>query len=79
VSRITPRLRTEDEGVRMVSLKVIDDETSFCLCSLVPTRRYSVLDGLTTKRFEVSHECMMSRVVDSRDRAGTLSCEEKEM
>jgi hypothetical protein len=54
LSKMTPRLRVESEGVRMVPSKVIEDAMSFARCWCVPIMRYSVLEGLTERRLEMS-------------------------
>ena len=63
----------------MLPLKVTDDETILERCCGVPTRRYSVFEGLTTSRFDESQPQTESRADDKRDKVSTWSCDEKEM
>ena len=51
---MTPRFRAVLEEDKMLPLKVTDDETILERCCGVPTRRYSVFEGLTTSRFDES-------------------------
>ena len=64
---MTPRFRTVADGDRTLPLNTTDDEINFARCFLVPTKRYSVFEGLTTKRFAESQECTESRAVERRD------------
>ena len=53
-SKITPRLRVESVGFRVVPWNDIEVFESLARCWGVPMMRYSVLDGLTESLFEMS-------------------------
>ena len=55
LSKMKPRLRVESVGVSMVPWKVRVAAVSFERCCGVPMIKNSVLEGLTERRFEVSH------------------------
>ena len=52
---MNPRLRTDLEGDIAVPWKLTEDDCILERCCGVPTRRYSVLEGLTVRRLDVSH------------------------
>jgi hypothetical protein len=74
-----PRLRASGEGLRRTPWKVMDGERTLDRCCGVPIKRYSVLERLTDKRFEVSHEWVWSRADVSFKREAVRSAAEKEM
>ena len=78
-SKITPRLRASAEGLRMAPWKEIDGDTTLDRCWGVPIKRNSVFEGLTVRRFEVSHEWVRSSADDSSSREFVRSAAEKEM
>ena len=78
-SKVTPRLRTVEDGDMTLSLKVKEDEVSLSRCCLVPKRRYSVFDVLTTIQFVVSHACTESSADEMCDSALVSSCGENDM
>ena len=53
-SKITPRLRVELVGFRVVPWNDIEVSVGLARCCGVPMIRYSVLDGLTESLFEMS-------------------------
>ena len=53
------------EGVKTLFWKRIEEEKNLARCWLVPTNKYSVLDGLTERRFAVSQAWIESRVEES--------------
>jgi hypothetical protein len=56
LSKVTPKFRNDVEGGRVFPLKVSHEAVTFDLYSFDPTRRYSVFEALTMRRFAVSHE-----------------------
>ena len=66
VTKMTPRLRVESVGIRMVPWKGIEVDVTLAHCCGVPMIRYSVFDGLTESVFAVSQSWTESRVEDSR-------------
>jgi hypothetical protein len=58
---------------------VIDVDANFVRCWGVPIRRYSVLEGFTVRRLEVSQLWTVSRVDERILRLGGASVAEKEM
>ena len=67
-SEITPRLRVELVGFRVVPWNDIELFMSLPRCCGVPMMRYSVLDGLTESLFEMSQLWTESRTDDSKVR-----------
>ena len=64
LSKVTPKFQTEEDGDKVLSLKVTDNDVTSVLCCLDPTRRYSVLEGLIINQFVISLECTVSNVDD---------------
>ena len=54
LSKVTPRLRTVDEGSMLVFWKVMVEDDSLERCCDVPMIKYSVFEGLTVRRLDVS-------------------------
>lgn len=79
LSKITPRLRADWVGERVVPWNSREGEVTFERCWGVPIRRYSVFDGLTVRRLENNQEWTVSRVDDRRARLVEESEAEKEM
>jgi hypothetical protein len=78
-SNSTPRLRAWVEGRIEEPRKDKDGSRTLDLCCWVPIRRYSVLDGLTVRRFKVSQEYTASRVEDKMESLVDESELEKEI
>ena len=78
-SNVTPRLRAVLDGDKTLPLKDKDDVTILERCCVVPTRRYSVLEGLTTSRFEESQPWTESKADDKRDKVSAWSCDENKV
>ena len=66
-------------GDKETFLKKMDVLAILDRCCLVPISRYSVFDGLTTRRFAQNQEWTWSRVEVSFARAKLESVEEKDM
>ena len=79
LSRMMPRLRADGDGEMVVSRKEISEDLSFDRCCGVPMRRYSVLDGLTVRRFDVSQAWTELSVEERVSRFLAESEAEKEM
>jgi hypothetical protein len=77
--KVTPRLRAESVGDKEAFLKKMEELVILDRCCLVPISRYSVLEGLTTRRLAQNQEWTWSRVVVSFARAKLESLLEKEM
>ena len=53
---MTPRLRAESVGLNTMSLKEMEELITFGLYCGVPISRYSVFEGLTTRRLAQNQE-----------------------
>ena len=54
-SKMTPRLRAESVGVKGTFLKKMEESVNLDRCCVVPISRYSVFEGLTTRRLAQNH------------------------
>jgi len=54
--KTTPRLRAELVGFKETFLNVIEELVILDHCYVVPISRYSVFEGLTTRRFAQNQE-----------------------
>jgi hypothetical protein len=54
LSKITPRLRTTEDGEIVMPENVIEEDKILRCCCGVPINKYSVFEGLTDKRLECS-------------------------
>jgi len=76
---MTPRLRAELVGERETFLKKMEELVILDRCCLVPISKYSVFEGLTTRRLAQNQECTWSRVDVSFAKAKLDSVLEKDM